>query len=302
MRKTTFIILVSIVLLSILMAGCTQSPSSVQTTPQPTAQPTAVASGDTVRVADSALGKILTDAYGMTLYYFVNDIPAGMTSACTGTANCSTTWPAFSVDTIAVSSPLDPADFLSITRADGKKQTTYYNRPLYRFIKDTKPGDVNGENVIMKWYVAKPDYSVMISSTPALGAFLTDPSGRTLYFFNKDTTGTSACTGTCLVKWPAFDGGTIVAPSVMKMSDFGTVTRADGTRQSSYMGRPLYYFSDDITPGTTGGQGFINSWAVANISGVMPAFATPTPTPRPTTIVKLSPYGGGMSSSGGGGY
>jgi predicted lipoprotein with Yx(FWY)xxD motif len=297
MRKTTLVILISLALISILMAGCTQS-QPAQTTPQPTS----IAPADTVKVADSPLGKILTDANGMTLYYFINDVPSAGTSACTGAANCSTTWPAFSVDTIAVSSPLDPADFSSITRADGTKQTTYYNWPIYRFSKDTKPGDVNGENVIKRWYVAKPDYTVMIASTPALGAFLTDPSGKTLYFFSKDTTGTSSCTGTCLANWPAFNAGAVVAPSVLKVSDFGTVTRADGTKQSSYMGRPLYYFSGDKSPGTTGGQGFINSWAVANISGVMPVLATPTPTPRPTTIATLSPYGGGMSSSGGGGY
>jgi predicted lipoprotein with Yx(FWY)xxD motif len=295
MRKDIFVILLSLTLVAILMAGCTQSQPAVQTTPQPTAQPTPLAPADTVKVATSSLGTIMTDANGMTLYYFANDVPASGTSACTGTLNCSTTWPAFSVDTVAISSPLlDKADFSSITRADGQKQTTWYGWPLYRFSKDAKPGDVNGENVIRKWYVVKvPEYTVMIHTTPALGAFLTDTSGKTLYFFSKDTTGTSACTGTCLAKWPAFDAGNVVAPSVLKVSDFGTVTRADGVKQSSYLGRPLYYFSGDTAPGSTTGQGFINSWSVANTSGTMPVFATPTPTPVPATLVTLSPSGGG---------
>jgi predicted lipoprotein with Yx(FWY)xxD motif len=309
MRNHLVFILIAIVVSTLLIAGCTQPQTGVQT-PQPTTaiptptqatvvQTTAAVPADTVKVSASSLGTIMTDAQGMTLYYFINDVPSGGTSACSG--NCSTTWPAFSVDTVAVSSPLlDPADFSSITRADGKKQTTWYGWPLYYFSGDTKPGDVKGDNVIKKWYVLKePEYTVMIASTPALGAFLTDSSGKTLYFFNKDTTGTSTCTGTCIANWPAFDAGAMVVPSILKVSDFGAVTRADGTKQSSYMGRPLYYFSGDKGPGTTNGQGVLNSWSVANISGIMPAFATPTATTKPPTTVDDSSSG---SSGGGGGY
>ena len=292
MRKDISLILLSLAFVAILMAGCTQSQPAVQTTPQPTASPATPASADTVKVMSSSLGTIMTDANGMTLYYFINDVPASGTSACTGAKNCSTTWPAFSVDTIAVSSPLDPSDFSSITRADGTKQTTWYGWPLYHFSKDAKPGDVNGENVIQKWYVVKePEYTVMLANTPALGTFLTDTSGKTLYFFSKDTTGTSTCLDTCLVKWPAFYSATVSAPSILKASDFGLATRTDGTLQSSYMGRPLYYFSGDTAPGQTNGQGFINSWSVANISGTIPVFGTPTPTP--TEFHPLSSTGGG---------
>ena len=292
MRTMVLAILVSLALVTMLMAGCAQS--SAPATPVPTAPPVTAAPADTIKVADSSLGKILTDANGMTLYYFVNDVPGSGASACTGVQNCSTTWPAFSVDTVTVSPPLDPADFASITRADGQKQTTWYGWPLYRFLKDTRPGDVNGENVLKKWYVIKePEYTVMVASTPALGTFLTDTSGKTLYYFSKDTTGTSACTGTCLANWPAFYASSVVAPSLLKASDFGTVTRADGTMQSSYMGRPLYYFGGDSGPGMTKGEGVINSWAVANISGTLPVFATPAPTPAPTTVPTIISYGGG---------
>ena len=122
MRKSVVVIFLTLAIMAILMAGCTQSQPAVQTTPQPTAPPTTMAPADTVRVTDSSLGTIMTDANGMTLYYFINDVPASGKSACTGTLNCSTTWPAFSVDTVTVSSPLlDPADFSSITRADGTK-------------------------------------------------------------------------------------------------------------------------------------------------------------------------------------
>jgi predicted lipoprotein with Yx(FWY)xxD motif len=298
MRKNTFVILLSLAIVALLIAGCSQPQPTGTTTPLPTAPPVTQAPADTVRVADSSLGKILTDAKGMTLYYFITDVPSSGASTCYEAANCLKFWPIFNVDKIVVSAPLDPADFSSITRTDGTKQTTYYGWPLYYFLSDKAPGDVKGENVLKTWYVAKPDYTAMIASTPKLGAFLTDPSGKTLYFFAKDTTGTSTCTGACLAKWPAFDAGTVVAPSVLKAADFGTVTRADGVKQSSYMGRPLYYYSGDTAPGATSGQGFNNLWSVANISGAMPSFATPTPSPTPTATPTVNYYGGGS----GGGY
>lgn len=123
----------------------------------------------------------------------------------------------------------------------------------------------------------------MIAGSPALGGFLSDRTGKTLYIFTKDTSGSSTCTGTCLAKWPAFDGGSIIAPSVLKSSDFSTVTRADGVKQTSFMGRPLYYYSGDSKPGDTTGQAFNSIWYVANVSGITPAVTTTPATTIPTT-------------------
>ena len=295
MKTKTLFILMLVVISALLIAGCTQQ-QPVQTTTPPTTLPATQKPADTVMTASSSLGTILTDAKGMTLYYFITDIPASGASTCYAAANCSKFWPIFSVDNVVVSPPLNAAAFASITRTDGTKQTTYNGWPLYYFLKDTKPGDVTGENVLKTWYVAKPDYTVMIGSTPALGAFLTDSSGKTLYFFTKDTSGTSACTGACLSLWPAFDGGSVVAPSVLKPSDFSTITRADGVKQTSFMGRSLYTYSGDAKPGDVNGQGFNNLWYVANISGKVPA-VTIVPTTAPITVRTSSP-----ASGGGGGY
>ena len=130
----------------------------------------------------------------------------------------------------------------------------------------------------------------MIAWTPSLGAFLTDSSGKTLYFFPQDPAETSICTDTCLARWPAFDAGTVVAPSVLSAGDFDIVSRADGIRQSSYKGRPLYYYSGDLQPGVTTGQGFNNIWSVAAISGEP---VSVIPTPAPTRFNTLSPSGSG---------
>ena len=86
--------------------------------------------------SEQSPGTILVDSHGKTLYYFANDVPASGASSCNG--QCAVVWPVFSSDTIKVSSPLDPADFGTITRTDGTKQTTYYGWPLYYYQADTK--------------------------------------------------------------------------------------------------------------------------------------------------------------------
>jgi len=290
MKNTTLFLLLLVVISILFIAGCTQ-----QQTVQPTPQPTTVKPADTIGTASSSLGTILVDAQGKTLYYFANDIPASGTSSCNG--QCAVVWPVFSADTIKVSSPLDPADFGSITRADGKKQTTYYGWPLYYYQADTKPGDVNGENVLKVWFVIKPDESVLIAHKTDLGLYLTDTSGKTLYFFTKDTTGQSVCTGACIGLWPAFSADTVTAPSVLKPSDFSSISRGDGMKQTAFMGRSLYFYSGDVKPGDVKGQGFNNLWYVANVSGSTPVVTTP-PTTAPTATRTTSPSSGGY----GGGY
>ena len=49
-------------------------------------------------------------------------------------------WPVFSVSNIIVSSSLNPSDFGSITRADGKSQISYKGWPLYYYYEDQAPG------------------------------------------------------------------------------------------------------------------------------------------------------------------
>ncbi|MDD1699777.1 MAG: hypothetical protein LUQ04_03170 [Methanoregula sp.] len=289
MKNTTFLILVLLIISTLFIAGCTQQ-QPVQPTPQPTALP-----APTIMTTVSSLGTILVDAQGKTLYYFANDIPASGASSCNG--QCAVIWPIFSVETITVSPPLVASDFSSITRTDGKKQTTYRGWPLYYYQADTQRGDVNGENVLKVWFVVKPDETVMISNKGNLGSFLTDKTGKTLYFFTKDTSGASTCTGTCLAKWPAFSADPVSAPSVLKPSDFSSVSRADGVKQTAYRGRSLYYFADDAKPGDVKGEGFNNVWYVANVSGITPIVTTSTTT-IPTTVRTTSPPGGGY----GGGY
>jgi predicted lipoprotein with Yx(FWY)xxD motif len=275
----------------LLFAGCAQQAPQPQPTAPPTTLPqTPVPAADTVRLMDTSLGKVLTDAEGLTLYFFVTDLAGEGTSTCYG--RCAELWPIFSVENVLVSPPLRASDFSSITRTDGSKETTYRGWPLYSWWNDTKPGDVLGEGIGKVWYVAKPDYTLMVASRPKTGSYLTDGSGRALYIFTRDTPGASTCTGSCLAAWPAFSVDTVTAPSLVKASDFSSITRTDGSKQLAYKNRPLYYYASDRDGGDLLGDGVNNVWFAANVTGVVPAPTTVTTvTTIPTTT--RSYYGGG---------
>jgi predicted lipoprotein with Yx(FWY)xxD motif len=292
MKNTTLFFLVLAVAATLFIAGCSQPQQQVTTMP-PTLATTVqatMAPADTIRTATSTLGTILVDSQGRTLYYFANDVPASGTSTCSG--KCSTLWPTFSADTVKVSSPLDPADFASITRADGTNQTTYYGWPLYYYAADTAPGTTNGEGILNIWFTVQPDESILVAHTANLGSYLTDTSGKTLYVYTKDGAGTGTCTGTCLAKWPAFSASPLTAPSILKSSDLTEVNRTDGVPQSAYMGMPLYYYTGDVKPGDLNGQGFGGVWYAANVSGIVPAVVTTIPTTVPTTSSASTSSGG----------
>jgi predicted lipoprotein with Yx(FWY)xxD motif/uncharacterized cupredoxin-like copper-binding protein len=125
-------------------------------TPQPVAaSPGAETSATTVMVGNSSLGPILTDSQGLTLYTFKNDVPNSGKSAVNG--NLASVWPPL---VLASGSPTKPpslgGDLTLITRDDGSKQVAYKGQPLYRYSRDSGPGDVNGQNVGGVWFVAMP--------------------------------------------------------------------------------------------------------------------------------------------------
>ena len=229
----------------------------------------AIAQSNTILVKSSPDGvNYLTDAKGMTLYYYTKD--ADGQSACYG--GCATAWPIFYAADISVSAPLQPADFGTITRTDGTKQTTYKGWPLYYWQKDSKPGDATGEGVGKVWYILKvPAYSVMISTSASLGNYLVDGAGQTLYWYTKDSAGISACTGNCLKNWPAFTASSFIVPSALNPADFGTLTRDDGTTQATYKGFPLYYWVNDRKRGDTTGQDVGKVWYVIDPAKFPPA-------------------------------
>ena len=105
-------------------------------------------------------------------------------------------------------------------------------------------------------------HAVKVVKNAALGSFLTDTKGMTLYYFKKDAPGKSACYGDCVVKWPLYYRDNIAPKDGLKAEDFGSITRDDGQMQTTYKGMPLYYFFKDAKAGDTAGQGVNNVWYV----------------------------------------
>ena len=113
--------------------------------------------------------------------------------------------------------------------------------------------------------------ATVTTARSGLGQIVADSHGRTLYLFEKDTTARSACSGTCAVYWPPLlTSGQTVASKGAKQSLLGSIKRADGTRQVTYAGHPLYLFSGDSVRGQTNGEGlndFGASWYALKASG-----------------------------------
>jgi len=84
---------------------------------------------------------------------------------------------------------------------------------------------------------------------------LVDASGRTVYTFDKDEAGKSNCSGGCSAVWPAF---TAKAEATAK-GEFGII-EANGARQWTVNGKPLYYFAGDAKPGERNGDGKGGTW------------------------------------------
>jgi predicted lipoprotein with Yx(FWY)xxD motif len=101
-----------------------------------------------------------------------------------------------------------------------------------------------------------------IRSKDGIGNYLTDEKGMTLYLFKKDSPGVSACAGPCVEKWPLFTAQDVTVPDGVSAEDFGTITREDGKKQTTYKGLPLYYFFKDKNAGDTTGQAVNNVWFV----------------------------------------
>ena len=102
---------------------------------------------------------------------------------------------------------------------------------------------------------------------------LTDKSGMTVYTFDKDSAGKSACYGDCAAAWPP-----VAATGMAAGSDLSNIARDDGTSQAAYQGKPLYLFVGDRKPGDATGDNVQNVWHAVK-PGTAKAAAKPAPAP-----------------------
>ncbi len=104
--------------------------------------------------------------------------------------------------------------------------------------------------------------SVGAQTMPAMTAAdgtLTDAKGMTLYTFDRDAGGKSACNGPCATNWPPL----MAAGDAKASGDWTVVTRDDGGKQWAYKGKPLYTWTKDTKAGDKTGDKVNNVWHTA---------------------------------------
>lgn len=93
----------------------------------------------------------------------------------------------------------------------------------------------------------------------ASGKIYTDANGMTLYTYDKDSAGKSACNGDCAKNWPPL----MAAADAKDEGEWTVVTRDDGSKMWAYEGKPLYTFVQDKKAGDMVGEGKGGVWHVA---------------------------------------
>ncbi|MBT2447343.1 hypothetical protein J7F03_09705 [Streptomyces sp. ISL-43] len=238
----------------------------------------AKSAGQLAIAPNDQLGSVLTDSAGFTLYRFDKDTAKPSKSNCDG--DCATTWPVVAAGDATAAAGMDAALLGEVVRTDGSKQLTVAGWPVYRFSKDTKAGDTNGQGVGGTWFAAAPDGkkaakpaappagagqasgALTVAKDPKLGDHIVDGNGMTVYRFKPDTAWpmVSKCEGDCVAKWP------VVAP-VDKADAKGIIEknylvldRPDGKKQQTVNCWPVYTFTGDKQAGDTNGQGVGGTW------------------------------------------
>ncbi|MEU4732277.1 SCO0930 family lipoprotein [Streptomyces sp. NPDC023588] len=307
-RGTTLAAAAITVVLAATACGSSDDKTGYATTPAAAASQAPAASdggpaagepaGQLAIAASEQLGQVLTDSAGLTLYRFDKDTAQPSKSNCEG--DCARTWPVVAAGDATATAGMDPALLGEVVRGDGTKQLTVAGWPAYRFAKDAKAGDFNGQGVGGVWFAFAPDgkkaakaatapggtapggtapggtapggtapggaagagAALSVAKDPKLGEHIVDGAGMTVYRFKPDTAWpmVSKCVGDCLTKWP-------VVPPVDKADAKGiternylVLDRPDGKKQQTVDCWPVYTFTGDKKPGDVNGQGMGGTW------------------------------------------
>jgi predicted lipoprotein with Yx(FWY)xxD motif len=125
-----------------------------------------------------------------------------------------------------------------------------------------------------------PEAALTLVTAGVPHPLVADASNKTVYFVEGDMDG-SKCTGACRETWPPVlvDTGTPGLSSALT-GTVATVDRADGGRQLTYNGHPLYRYAGDTGAGRNAGHGVQDKWghwsAMAADGSALPQAATPT--------------------------
>ena len=125
----------------------------------------------------TSLGKVIVDKKKRTLYMLSSD--GKNKSTCSGA--CASNWPpAKAPKHPKLGAGLKKGKLAVITRSDGSKQLAYAGHPLYEFIGDSKPGDVNGDGIVAfggTWHAVNKSGGVAKKAAGTPAPAPTPPSG-----------------------------------------------------------------------------------------------------------------------------
>ncbi|MFB6617781.1 SCO0930 family lipoprotein [Streptomyces sp. NPDC056367] len=242
---------------------------------------------------NAQLGPVLTDGAGLTLYRFDKDTAKPPKSNCDG--DCAKAWPVVAAGDVTAAAGMDPALLGEVVRSDGTKQLTVAGWPAYRFAKDAKAGDVNGQGVGGVWFAFGPDGKkaakaapgagapagagagepagasggLSVAKDPKLGDHIVDGKGMTVYRFKPDTAWPmeSKCTGDCVAKWPVVPPVDKALAKGITERNYLVLDRPDGKKQQTVDCWPVYTFTGDKKPGDVNGQGVGGTWYAVSPDG-----------------------------------
>jgi predicted lipoprotein with Yx(FWY)xxD motif len=261
-------------------SAATTAPVAMSASTAAPAAHTASTSAATVITTErTKFGTVLVTGTGGSLYNFSGDnLPFSTTGvelnctalnkAASGEA-CTTAWIPLTASSVIAKGGVQQRDLGTVTR-NGVKQVTYFGHPLYTFIADTAPNDVNGEDVSAfsgQWYLTQtdgmpqaetPTVSTEISPNGIVLSSATASGTRSLYMLTADSPRTATCgtAGGCEALWPPLltNSFRAIAGTGTDRHLFGAVRRSDGTFQVTYAGHPLYFFALDPGAGATAGE------------------------------------------------
>ena len=236
------------------------------------------------------VGRVLVNSAGFSLYDFTGDGFSSMlgclpTNTGPGGIKCTDVWkPVLATGSLVARGGVIQSSLGHISRPGIGLQVTYFGHPLYTFVADTAPGQVNGENVTSFmgfWRLVSvsgqsaADRATVNLELSSSGPVLATPTTqrlpalanhRSLYVLSADPPGQSTCTGPCAAVWPPLltNRQPLAGPG-SSQSAFGVLRRGDGTLQVTYNHKPVYLFAFDLGAGApsglTNGENFVDPLA-----------------------------------------
>lgn len=308
-----------------VVAVSAAGPASARSAPPPGAMVISSAGSGSIGV-----GRVLVDGSGSSLYGFSGDGFEALTGCQLPTnvsptgATCTSVWtPVLATGPLVATGGVLASKLGTVDRAGIGMQVSYAGQPLYRFVKDTAPGQMNGQDVTAFRGVfrlvsvhggpAADRASVDLRLTPNGTVLETrnGPTARPVYVLSADPAGMTSCTDECAAIWPpVLTNHPAAAGTGLDSHGLGVLRRPDGTDQVTYFGKPVYMFAFDLAAGspagTSNGDNFIDPpafgvWDTLAPTGVPVTgpitVTTETAGSAPVLAAVGNPFPGGAASA-----